>query len=154
MTSKAKTMVLASFAADSLALGVHWIYDAARIASEYGRVESFLKPKENSYHSTKDMGEFTHYGDQQVVLLESLAAKKSFDLNDFSERWQNLFRNYKGYFDGPPKTLCGIFRRASAHKIPVHPPMIWPGPLESPQWYSAIRTMWMGWLRRHGRRPK
>ncbi len=111
MTSKAKTMVLASFAADSLALGVHWIYDAARIASEYGRVESFLKPKENSYHSTKDMGEFTHYGDQQVVLLESLAAKKSFDLNDFSERWQNLFRNYKGYFDGATKNTLRNFQK-------------------------------------------
>ena len=57
------------------------------------------------------MGEFTHYGDQQFVLLESVAAKKSFDLNDFSERWQNLFRNYKGYFDGATKGTLRNFQK-------------------------------------------
>ena len=37
MQDNARAMVLASFAADSLALGVHWIYDASKIANEYGR---------------------------------------------------------------------------------------------------------------------
>ncbi|MDH3950637.1 MAG: ADP-ribosylglycohydrolase family protein, partial [Deltaproteobacteria bacterium] len=92
MQDNARAMVLASFAADSLALGVHWIYDASKIANEYGRVETFIKPKEDSYHPTKDKGEFTHYGDQQLVLLESVAVKNGFDLNDFSERWQEFFR--------------------------------------------------------------
>ena len=104
-------MVLASFAADSLALGVHWIYDARRIASEYGRVETFIKPREDSYHSTKDRGDFTHYGDQQLVLLKSLASRKSFDLSDFSERWQIFFRDYNGYFDGATKGTLGNFSK-------------------------------------------
>ena len=103
MRDKAEAMVLASFAADSLALGVHFIYNARQISNQYGRVENFLKPREGSYHPTKDKGEFTHYGDQQLVLLESLAAKNNFDLNDFSERWQKLFRDYNGYFDGATK---------------------------------------------------
>jgi ADP-ribosylglycohydrolase len=106
-------MVLASFAADSLALGAHWIYDTARIAEDYGRVETFLKPGESSYHSTKDSGEFTHYGDQEFVLLESVAAKGGFDLNDFSERWQNLFRDYKGYFDGATKGTLRNFSKGN-----------------------------------------
>ena len=103
MRDKAEAMVLASFAADSLALGVHWIYDVQQISSQYGRVETFLKPKEDSYHPTKDKGEFTHYGDQQMVLLESIAARRGFDLNDFSERWQRFSRNYDGYVDGATK---------------------------------------------------
>ena len=115
MRDKAKAMVLASFAADSLALGVHWIYDRARIASEYGRVDNFFKPRENSYHSTKDMGEFTHYGDQELVLLESVAARNDFDLDDFSGRWQQLFQDYKGYVDGATK---GTLRNFSKGKGP------------------------------------
>jgi ADP-ribosylglycohydrolase len=112
MQDKARAMVLASFAADSLALGVHWIYDASKIANEYGRVETFIKPKEDSYHPTKDKGGFTHYGDQQLVLLESVVMKNGFDLNDFSERWQGFFQAYNGYFDGATKgTLRNFTKR-------------------------------------------
>ncbi|MGB6375798.1 MAG: ADP-ribosylglycohydrolase family protein [Syntrophobacteria bacterium] len=115
MQDNARAMVLASFAADSLALGVHWIYDASKIANEYGRVETFIKPKEDSYHPTKDKGEFTHYGDQQLVLLESVAVKNGFDLNDFSERWQEFFRDYNGYFDAATK---GTMRNFSKRNDP------------------------------------
>ncbi len=109
MRDKAEAMVLASFAADSLALGVHWIYDAQKISNQFGRIEKFLKPREGSYHPAKGKGEFTHYGDQQLVLLESVAAKKCFDLNDFSERWQQLFQDYNGYFDGATKGSLANF---------------------------------------------
>jgi hypothetical protein len=33
-------MVLASFAADSLALGVHWNYDTDKIKKNFGRVDT------------------------------------------------------------------------------------------------------------------
>ena len=111
MRDKAEAMVLASFAADSLALGVHWMYDAQQISSQHGRVEKFIKPREGSYHPTKEKGEFTHYGDQQMVLLESVAAKRGFDLNDFSERWQRFFRDYHGYFDGATKKTLANFSK-------------------------------------------
>ncbi len=113
MRDNARAMVLASFAADSLALGAHWIYDTGRIAGDYGRVETYLKPIESSYHSTKDLGEFTHYGDQEFVLLESVAARGGFDLNDFSERWQHLFRDYKGYLDGATKGTLRNFSKGT-----------------------------------------
>jgi hypothetical protein len=79
MQDKAEAMILASFAADSLALGVHWIYDIGEIDRKFGRVEGMLKPLENSYHATKDLGEFTHYGDQTLALLESIVASSRFD---------------------------------------------------------------------------
>jgi ADP-ribosylglycohydrolase len=108
-------MVFASFAGDSLALGAHWIYDAGRIAREFGRVEQLLKPREDSYHPTKDRGEFTHYGDQMFVLLQSVAATRGFDLHDFFRRWQELFRDYKGYYDGATK---GTIRNIAKGKGP------------------------------------
>jgi ADP-ribosylglycohydrolase len=102
-------MVLASFAADSLALGVHWIYDAGKIQKDFGRVDALRKPLPDSYHPTKDKGDFTHYGDQVFVLLESIAARKSFDPSDFSKRWQDLFRTYRGYVDqATKKTLQNL----------------------------------------------
>ena len=99
MRNKGKSMVMASFVADSLALGAHWIYEAEKISANFGKVDTLLKPASDSYHPTKEKGEFTHYGDQSFVLLESLAANMSFDLNDFSERWRELFKDYSGYID-------------------------------------------------------
>ena len=103
MTDNRRSMVLASFAVDSLALGVHWIYDAEKIKQDFGRVDALRKPLPNSYHPTKEKGEFTHYGDQTFVLLESIAAKRGFDLSDFSTRWRDLFKTYRGYFDQATK---------------------------------------------------
>ncbi|HOS98586.1 MAG TPA: ADP-ribosylglycohydrolase family protein [Deltaproteobacteria bacterium] len=99
MKDKAQACVLASFAGDALALGAHWIYDTDRIARDIGRMETYRDPAGDSYHPTKKKGEFTHYGDQALVLLESLAASRRFDAEDFSRRWQRLFDGYAGYRD-------------------------------------------------------
>ena len=103
MNDKAKAMVLASFIGDSLALGAHWIYSVEKIEKDFGRVENFLDPDPDSYHPTKKKGEFTHYGDQSFVLLESLAARGRFDPEDFTQRWQKLFTGYNGYYDQATK---------------------------------------------------
>lgn len=100
---KARGMVLGSFVADSLALGAHWIYDTARIEENFGRVDRLMKPPPNSYHTGKGKGEWTHYGDQAFVLLESITARGRFDLKDFSTRWQELFKDYPGYYDEATK---------------------------------------------------
>lgn len=92
-------MVLASFAADSLALGVHWIYDTALIDKQHGRVEHFLKPSGESYHPTKERGELTHYGDQTLRLLDTLAGSSAFNLEDFAQGWQDFCKTYQGYMD-------------------------------------------------------
>ena len=103
MVEKPKAMVLASFAADSLALGVHWIYNTNVIDKKFGRVETYLKPERPTYHPTKRLGEFTHYGDQTMILLDSVSTCAGFDLEDFSQRWQSLFENYDGYLDNATK---------------------------------------------------
>ncbi|MDM8526462.1 ADP-ribosylglycohydrolase family protein, partial [Desulfococcaceae bacterium HSG8] len=63
-----------------------------------GRLEHFVKPL-TSYHKTKTAGDFTHYGDQMFVLLQSLEASSGFDLNHFGETWKAFFKDYDGYFD-------------------------------------------------------
>ena len=109
MNNNAKAMVLASFAADALALGVHWIYNTNVIDKKWGRVENYIKPERPTYHPTKDLGELTHYGDQTLLLLKSIAGSSGFDLDHFADLWQNFFKSYKGYFDGATKAALENF---------------------------------------------
>lgn len=103
-------MVLASFAADALALGVHWIYNTRVIDRKYGRLEHFVEPL-TSYHETKGLGEFTHYGDQMLALLEAVATKGVFELDHFADRWRNLFNGYDGYLDQATKRTLANFEQ-------------------------------------------
>ena len=113
MKSKAQAMLMAAFAADALAMPVHWIYDTGKLANEFGRVDRFLEPASGSYHYGKAKGEFTHYGDQMLVLLESVAACSGFDLQDFAGHWRNLFSDYGGYVDRATKTTLENFAQGA-----------------------------------------
>lgn len=105
MKNLAEAMVLASFAADSLALGVHWIYDTKRIAGEFGRVADLLPPEPDGYHPTKRKGEFTHYGDQGFHLLQHLATHRGkFEPAAYAKAWREFFTGYPGYMDKATKT--------------------------------------------------
>ena len=114
MKDNAKAMVLASFAGDSLALGAHWIYDTDQIAAIFNRVETYQKPGPDAYHPTKNAGEFTHYGDQLLVLLESIAACRGFDLNHFAALWIAHHQDYTGYIDHATRSTLNNFKDGKA----------------------------------------
>ena len=117
MKERVKASVLASFAADTLALGVHWIYNTNVIDRKYGRVESLLKPELAKYHAGREKGDFTHYGDQTRVLLDTIKEASRFDLDAYSLNWQTLFKDYDGYLDHATKdTLQNIAKGKSPHE--------------------------------------
>ena len=95
----AKAAVLASLIGDSLALGPHWIYDVRKLNKTFGRATDPVAPPDGSYHDGKAAGDQTHYGDQVLVLLESVAALGRFDQEDWSQRWRDLFSDYGDYID-------------------------------------------------------
>ena len=109
MKDRAEAIVLGSFVADSLALGAHWIYDTAVIDNDLGRIDTLRQPPKNTFHPTKQAGDFTHYGDQTLVLLESIATQKKFDLDHFAQSWRFLFENYTGYRDHATKDTLKNF---------------------------------------------
>lgn len=117
MKDKARAMVLGSFVADSLALGAHWIYDTNQIDRDIGTVDRLIKPQPGSYHETKGLGDFTHYGDQTLCLLESLSAEKGFNLHHFAQSWRELFNGYTGYFDHATKETIGNFESGNTPEI-------------------------------------
>ena len=111
-------MVLMSFIADALSLGVHWIYNTNVIDKKWERFDGYIKPERPTYHPTKDLGDFTHYGDQALVLLESVSAQSGFELDDFSRRWLHFFERYDGYFDSATKSTL---ENLKAQKDPENP---------------------------------
>jgi putative redox protein len=93
--------VLGSFAADTLSLGVHWIYNPERIARKVGRLEGPLDPLPGAakYHPNRKRGQFTHYGDQMLVLLRSVAEDDGWSPDGFAQRWRAMWDDYDGYVD-------------------------------------------------------
>ncbi len=108
-----RAMILASFAADALALGGHWVYNAAVIEKKYGILDRYEPPLGRSYHPTKQRGDFTHYGDQMLLLLEDLAVTRGFALDHFAGSWRSFFSSYDGYFDHATKDTLENFKHGA-----------------------------------------
>jgi ADP-ribosylglycohydrolase len=101
----APNMLLGALMADSLALGPHWIYDTAEIRRKLGRVSDYRAPLA-IYHAGKTAGDLTHYGDQTLILLRSIAALKRFDLDHFAGDWQAFWESpdCASYRDGATRS--------------------------------------------------
>lgn len=110
MRENAKALVLAAFVADALALGGHWVYNTSVIEKKYGRLTRYENPLGKSYHPTKKRGEFTHYGDQMYLLLETVANLPGFELSHFSKTWRHFFQTYDGYIDKATETTLENFK--------------------------------------------
>lgn len=110
MPDKLEAMVFSSFLGDSLALPAHWIYDTGEIENRFGRIQKLLAPSSGSYHGSRQAGQFTHYGDQAMVLLKSVAASSGFSLDHFARNWKELFNDYDGYLDHATKATLQNFR--------------------------------------------
>lgn len=108
-------LVFGSFVADALALGAHWIYDQDELQHSFGRITDFLTPRKNSYHPHKHAGEQTHYGDQALILLDSLAVQRRYDHADFAQRWQHLWVNYPDYIDQATKDTLKNLEKGIPH---------------------------------------
>lgn len=99
MSQKVKAAILGSFLGDTLALGVHWVYEPEKIKKAYGEIETPVAPMLADYHKGKNAGDLTHYGDQMYELLISVSTGDAFDPQNFMTRWTTLFRDYHGYYD-------------------------------------------------------
>lgn len=101
--SQKRGMVFGSFAADSLALGSHWVYNAKAIAKRLGSPDRLTDPIVKKFHPTKRKGDFTHYGDQAFRLLRFIADTGGYDGAAFFRDWTTMMADYDGYFDHATK---------------------------------------------------
>jgi len=95
--------VYGAIIADAFALGAHWLYDTDEIKDKFPVYKQFYDPA-TQYHGEKKAGDLSHYGDQTMWLLESIALERDFSLASFAQRWKAYMSEYQGYIDGASKT--------------------------------------------------
>jgi len=118
MNNKIRGLLFGSFIGDAFSLGAHWDYNPSRIKRKHGRITDYISPESNQYHSLKKTGDFTHYGDQTLILLESISERKKLDLADFFKKWRRLFSDYNGYIDGATSdTLKNFSEKKPIEKV-------------------------------------
>ena len=107
-------ILITSLAGDALCLGPHWIYDQREIAQKLGRITGYAAPL-TSYHPGKQAGDFTHYGDQTLILLRSLADHGRFDLTGFAAEWRAFWEDpaTHSYRDGATKATLENLRKGA-----------------------------------------
>lgn len=108
--SNKRNAFLGAFIGDALALGPHWIYDTEKINNAFGEINGIVEPLEDTFHKTKKKGEFTHYGDQMLMLAEyMLNNEKVFNKEDFLDFYYDWMQKYDGYIDHATKeTLSNL----------------------------------------------
>ena len=106
-----KNILITSLVADALSLGSHWIYSQREIADKFGDITGYSDPA-TSYHPGKQAGDFTHYGDQTMLLLRSLALHGRFDPASFANEWRAFWENpeTQSYRDGATKATLANLR--------------------------------------------
>ncbi|WP_395741100.1 ADP-ribosylglycohydrolase family protein [Prosthecobacter sp.] len=108
-SSRLAGMLQGSFIAESISLGVHWIYDPDLIVKKHGRVSGYLAPGAESYHPRKQAGAQGHVGDQALRLLAFLQREKRWDAAAFLADWQSMWLAYDDYVDKATKgTLANL----------------------------------------------
>jgi len=99
MTSR--DFILPALFGDALSLGPHWIYNPSKIQRIYPEgIQQFDDPK-TEYHPGKTAGDLTHYGDQAMALLGSLALHPhAWDQEVWRGDWATWARHTTAYKDG------------------------------------------------------
>jgi ADP-ribosylglycohydrolase len=86
-------MLRTALIADAVALGPHWLYDQASIATQFPNFVELRAPA-TSYHPGKLAGDQTHLGDQVKLLAESLIATEGeADHAHFLRHWKAFWTN-------------------------------------------------------------
>lgn len=98
-------MLMGSFVAESLSLGVHWIYDPRLLAEKFGYITRYFAPGPGSYHPAKAAGDQGHVGDQALILLDSLKRQGAWDPASFMFEWTRFWSSYEDYIDRATKTV-------------------------------------------------
>ena len=102
MKNRLQAALWGAFYGDAYALGAHWLYDTHQISKSEFDTKRFNDPL-SDYHPGKSGGDFTHYGDQMLWLLESIAKEDEFTVHRFSFTWKTKMADYTGYVDGASK---------------------------------------------------
>ncbi len=103
-----KGMLFGAFVGDAYALSLHWIYDTDKLKQESEKLLGYSSPSSDSFHRGKRKGDFTHYGDQSLLLLKSISSNQGFALDVFKTHWLTYMSKYEGYLDHATKESLNL----------------------------------------------
>ena len=98
-----KGTLYGAFIGDAFALSTHWIYDTDKLSIEANAITDYAEPSKNLFHKGKRKGDFTHYGDQSLLLLKSISSNDGFSTSVFKTHWLSFMDHYEGYMDHASK---------------------------------------------------
>ncbi|MCK5811569.1 MAG: ADP-ribosylglycohydrolase family protein [Clostridiales bacterium] len=99
MDKKKVGMVLGGFVGDAFSLAPHWIYSIEQINQLFGNLENIVDLPMNTYHTKKKKGDFTHYGDQMLWLLQFSKTNNTFNKELYTKFWVEKMTKHSGYID-------------------------------------------------------
>ncbi len=108
--TKLRGMVLGAFIADAIALGPHWMYNIEDIKKEFGTITGLTAPATN-YHEGKTKGDFTHYGDQALMMFQYLKLQVTLEKESFYDYYSRYMKDFKGYKDHATKETIDNLER-------------------------------------------
>ncbi len=132
MTTRLHSLVLGALVADAASLGLHWLYDPARLAAIGARGDvAFLAPDAANYHDcrgtfvhgAKRCGELSGYGETCALMLHHLAEHDGqFELAAYQAAFLRHFGPggaYVGYIDKPTRGTLLRLMQAGAEPYPA-----------------------------------
>ena len=103
-----KGMLFGAFVGDAYALSFNGVYDKEKFTQTADKLDHYLSPNKDSYNYGKRKGDFTHVGDQSLLLLKSIASESGFSIDAFKLHWLTYMRKYEGYIDSATKESLNI----------------------------------------------
>ena len=120
MNKQISNSIMASLVADAYSLGAHWVYDEEQLKNLSIDWET-LNDAHSMWHKGKVKGDFTHYGDQTLFLLEYISKHKEFRKSDYYPFWREKMSNYDGYIDAATRnTLLSMGSESTELSICGH----------------------------------
>ena len=130
--SRASNAILGALVADAATMGTHWLYSQKRIAELAPECPEFRAPNEQDYagnvgyfaHGMKNTGELSHYGEQCLTMLDSLATNSGeYEKSHYQEQFRSHFGyggKFVGYIDRPTReTLDNIYQEYTETDVTV-----------------------------------
>lgn len=106
--------LMGTLVADAAALGLHWIYDANRVAEAAGHAPAFTPINPAHYegvpsyfaHEPRKDGDLSQYGEVLRLAMRSIQDNGGFDVNAYQDAYAAFFGAggpYCGYIDRPTR---------------------------------------------------
>jgi ADP-ribosylglycohydrolase len=127
--NRARNSILGALVADAATMGFHWLYSQRRIRDVAPDNPEFHAPDARDFegnvgyfaHGHKQAGELSHYGEQMLVMLKSLAGNQGrYEKHDYEEQFRSHFGYggaFHGYIDRPTRETLDNLYRAEADAL-------------------------------------